>query len=191
MYRHPDLLGQASAVQTVLNQKCNHVAIDPPTLDSIRNSDFRHEIESEWANMLAHQLPALPPFPQFWDALDHLFQWLDGTLAVPQLVRAESKNLDEHRAAPRTMVSWRSQAPIELIRFAGANRLKITLDYMAEGGKRGPITVEPYSLRWSRDGNLLLFVVNDHGELRSYRVDRIVGASVTSDPFVPRFIVEF
>jgi hypothetical protein len=34
-------------------------------------------------------------------------------------------------------------------------------------------------------------VVNDRGHLRSYRVDRIAGASVTRDSFVPRFFVEF
>jgi hypothetical protein len=42
----------------------------------------------------------------------------------------------------------------------------------------------------TRDGNLLLFVVNDRGQLRSYRVDRIA-VRVLDTPFQPRYIVEF
>jgi predicted DNA-binding transcriptional regulator YafY len=38
---------------------------------------------------------------------------------------------------------------------------------------------------------LLLFVVNDRGQLRSYRVDRIAGVRVLDEPFRPKFIVEF
>ncbi|MCA1695513.1 MAG: hypothetical protein LC749_12715 [Actinobacteria bacterium] len=33
--------------------------------------------------------------------------------------------------------------------------------------------------------------VNDHGQLRSYRVDRIAGIRATTDMFTPRFRVEF
>ncbi len=37
------------------------------------------------------------------------------------------------------------------------------------------------------DGNLLLFVRNDHGQPRSYRVDRIRGASIEPQTFTPRY----
>ena len=43
----------------------------------------------------------------------------------------------------------------------------------------------------SSNVNLVLFVVNDRGQLRSYRVDRIAGVSVTREPFTPRFVIEF
>jgi predicted DNA-binding transcriptional regulator YafY len=89
------------------------------------------------------------------------------------------------------MSSWHAGAPIEIIRFAGANRLKILLDYRAESGRRGPRVVEPYSLRRTNDGHLLLYVVNDHGQPRSYRVDRIVSAVATGETFTPRYLVEF
>lgn len=89
------------------------------------------------------------------------------------------------------MVSWRRGAPLELIRFAGSNRLLVEIDYQAEDGRWGPRVVEPYSFRMSRDGNLLLFVRNDRGELRSYRVDRIAGVRVLDRTFQPRFFVEF
>ena len=69
--------------------------------------------------------------------------------------------------------------------------MKVTIDYVASSGRTGPRTVEPYSLRRSQDGNLLLYVINDVGQLRSYRVDRIRGASIQPDTFVPRYIIEF
>ena len=78
-----------------------------------------------------------------------------------------------------------------MIRFAGANRLKVEIDFRAEDGRWGPLVVEPYSLRRTRDGNLMLYVVNDRGDLRSYRLDRIRGVRPTSQPFIPRYIVEF
>ena len=80
---------------------------------------------------------------------------------------------------------------MELIRFAGAKRLRVTIDYTADEGRRGPRTVEPYSLRRSRDWNLLLFVRNDRRQLRAYRVDRIRGVRIESETFDPRYRVEF
>lgn len=56
---------------------------------------------------------------------------------------------------------------------------------------RDPRRVEPYSLRRSQEGNLLLFVVNDYGQLRSYRLDHVAGIKPTAIPFTPRFRVEF
>ena len=192
IYRHPDLSDQAAAVAEVLAAKCAHAGIDIPTIETIHASPYRVEVETEWANMLAHQLPELPPFEQFWSGLDELFAWLAGTTAAVLLPRAElGNNLDPEWAAPRTMVSWGAGAPLETIRFAGANRLKVLLDYRAGQGRQGPRLVEPYSLRRTMDGHLLLFVVNDRGDLRSYRVDRIAGVSVTHEPFLPKYRVEF
>lgn len=89
------------------------------------------------------------------------------------------------------MTSWRRGVPLELIRYAGANRLKVEVDYRAERGRRGPRVVEPYSLRRSKDGNLLLFVMNDRAQLRAYRLDRIAGVRPTDQSFQPRYLVEF
>jgi predicted DNA-binding transcriptional regulator YafY len=141
--------------------------------------------------MLGHQLPHLPAFAEFWEALDGLFAWLDGQVAAPVLARATNDTVDESWRAPRTMVSWRTGAPLELIRFAGASRLKVEIDYRAENGRWGPRVVEPYAFRYGRDGNLLVFVVNDRGLLRAYRADRIAGVSVTAETYRPRYLVEF
>ncbi len=190
-HRHPDLLGQAGEVSIALAEKCDFAGIDVPTLETIRATPFRAEIESEWANMLAHQLPELPAFDGFWDELEDLFGWLSGAVPVPHLERATNSTASRGWKAPRTMTSWRAGAPLELIRFAGANRLKVEIDYRAERGRRGSRLVEPYSLRHSHDGDLLLFVLNDRHQLRSYRVDRIVGVNVTRQSFAPKFVVEF
>jgi hypothetical protein len=176
----------------VLARKCRHADIEVPTLESIRSSPFRDEIEAEWTNMLAHQLPSpLPPFSGFWDTLDAVFAWLAGEVSSPAPPRVQRGDLDPEWVPPKAITSWRRGFPMELIRYAGANRLKVDIDYRAEDGRQGPRRVEPYSLRRTNDGNLLLFVVNDSGALRGYRVDRIAGARPTSDTFVPRYLVEF
>jgi predicted DNA-binding transcriptional regulator YafY len=105
--------------------------------------------------------------------------------------RIERQDLDPVWLAPRAISSWRRGFPFELIRYAGANRLKVDIDYQAEDGRWGPRRVEPYSLRRTKDGNLLLFVVNDRHQLRGYRVDRIAGARPTGETFQPHFLVEF
>jgi predicted nucleotidyltransferase component of viral defense system len=192
MQRHPDLIGLARAVRSVLEQKCAYVGIDVPTAEDIRSSPFRAEIETEWENMLGHQLPRpLAPFEGFWSAIDDVFSWLVGTLRARALPRAEMGKLDPAWEAPRAISSWRYGVPLELLRYAGANRLKVDIDYRAENGRWGARRVEPYSLRRTQDGNLILFVVNDIGRLRSYRVDRIAGIRPTTVTFTPKFRVEF
>ncbi|MBU6245878.1 MAG: nucleotidyl transferase AbiEii/AbiGii toxin family protein [Actinomycetales bacterium] len=191
LFRHPDLLGRASEVRSSLAAKCDFVGIDYPTIDSTRSTPFRDEVEAEWSNMLNHQLPSLPPFEHFWEALDDVFGWLEGTSVLPTLARAAQGPLDETWTAPRSMVSWGTEAPMEMIRLAGANRLKVEIDYRPEEGRHGVRLVEPYSFRRTREGHLVLFVVNDRGELRSYRVDRIARVAVTRTPFRPRYAIEF
>jgi predicted nucleotidyltransferase component of viral defense system len=192
MHRHPDLIGRAPAVAAVLAKKCAYVGIHVPTAEAIRSSPYREEVEQEWESMLGHQLPRpLPPFADFWATLDEVFGWLAGDvqLVVPQ--RIEHPDLDPAWIAPRAITSWRRGFPFELIRYSGANRLKVDIDYRAEDGRRGPRRVEPYSLRRTKDGSLLLFVVNDRGLLRGYRADRIAGVRPTDETFHARFLVEF
>jgi predicted nucleotidyltransferase component of viral defense system len=194
LHRHPDLIGRSSAVQEALKRKCAHAGIEVPTAEMIQASRFRGEIENEWENMLGHQLPKpLPPFHSFWSALDDVFSWLAGRSGTTQLPRAQLRNVgvDPAWEAPKAISSWRRGVALELLRYAGANRLKVDVDYQPERGRQGPRRVEPYSLRRSQEGHLLLFLVNDLGRLRSYRVDRIAGIRPTGISFTPRFRVEF
>jgi predicted DNA-binding transcriptional regulator YafY len=69
--------------------------------------------------------------------------------------------------------------------------MKVEIDYRAADGRWGPRVVEPYFLRQTKDGNLILFVVNDRDQLRGYRAHRMSGVRPTGEPFQPRFVVEF
>ena len=109
----------------------------------------------------------------------------------PPSFRAQASGRSVHWEAPQAIASWHQKFPLELLRYAGANRLKVEIDYRAAQGRQGPRVVEPYSLRRTADGLLVLFVVNDHGQLRSYRVDHIAGIRPTASTFTPRFRVEF
>ena len=193
MHRHPDLIGLSSAVRRVLERKCAHAGIEMPTAALIQSSPFRAEIQNEWENMLGHQLPRpLPPFEGFWGTLDDVFSWLAGTFPIRELPRAQVRNVETTSwEAPKAITSWRRGVPLELLRYAGVNRLKVDIDYRAERGRQGARLVAPYSLRRTQDGNLVLFVVNDYGQLRSYRVDRIAGIRPTTVAFTPKFRVEF
>jgi predicted nucleotidyltransferase component of viral defense system len=190
LHRHPDLIGKSSQVAEVLVEKCLYAGIKVPTFESMSASS-RDEIENDWAAMLSHQLPApLVPFSQFWNELNQVFNWLDGKGPISRLPRAQFDALDQTWTAPQATASWRSGFPMNVLRYAATNRLKVQIDYKTETGRSGPRTVEPYSLRRTREGKIVLFVVNDVGQLRSYRVDQIAGIRPTSIPFIPRYQVE-
>lgn len=191
LHRHPELIGDPANVLSALVEKCRFAGVDVPDAEAIRVSPFRDELHQEWENMLGHQLPHLPPVDDYWDALDEYFEWLAGAPVIALAPAELPRRIDTSWTPPRSMAAWRHGSPIELIRFAGANRLLIEIDYRAQDGRRGPRVVEPYSLRRTLDGHLLLYVVNDRGQLRSYRVDRITGVRVLSEAFQPRYAVEF
>lgn len=187
LFRHDELRPDQVTVVETLKQKCKFKGIAPPAMTSLEAEPARTEIEIDWVHMLAHQLPALPSFRQFWQELPDLFDWLYGGLKKvvrPSIVLG--RTLDDTWYPPAMMQAWNTSAPLEIIRFAAANRLCVQLEY--QGSTR---LIEPYSLRKSKDGNLLLFAVRHRsGENRSYRVDRIQRADVTETSFSPRYAVE-
>lgn len=182
-------------VMTTLQSKCEFKAIAVPTIESIRTSPLVEELRVSWPQMLGHQLPQLPSFDDFWEELRLVFDWLFGRAAPVALPVAPAREaIDTSWQLPAMASSWRGlgvSAPLEVIRFAAANRLRVELDYEKESGERTQPIIEPYSLRRTREGNLLLYGVrSDNGEDRSYRVDRILGASATTKSFHPRYVVE-
>ena len=186
--RRPEARGSAEVVLEVLKEKCRYKEIAVPTFASIEASPRRAELESEWRNMLGHQLPELPPIELYLDGLRELFDWLEGRPAAPPVLRRAPVGANEIMwTPPATITTWGTGVPLEAIRFAGANRLCVDLGY--QGSVR---RVEPYSLRQTRDGQLLLFAVRrDTREDRSYRVDRIESARITNEAFTPVYPVEF
>lgn len=184
---YPGLVDQPGLISETLITKCASKGVPVPTLERLQESPHRVELESEWVNMLGHQLPALPPLDHYWGRLPELFRWLDGELEV-ELPAPAAGGAGEMVWSPSPAAwSWGSGPALEPVRFAGANRLCIDLGY------RGTVRrVEPYSLRVTRDGNLLLYAIRrDNRQLRSYRVDRMQSIEITTEPFTPLHLVEF
>jgi predicted nucleotidyltransferase component of viral defense system len=187
LFRHDALLINRALILETLQKKCAFKGIAVPTMANLENKSERLELEVEWKNMLAHQLPMLPPFEQFWHELPQLFQWLFTTVPVkvnpPMPVTGD---FDKTWQPPKMVQAWYTQVPLEIIRFAGANRLCVNLGY--QGSYR---LIEPYSLRRTKDGDILLYAVkHQSGEIRAYRIDRITGAQATDIAFVPRYTIE-
>jgi predicted nucleotidyltransferase component of viral defense system len=145
------------------------------------------ELRSEWENMLAHQLPALPPLDGVLSRLGPLLGWVDlmppaPAPALPSVVVEIGSEL----VAPLGVTFWGGASQIEGIRFAGASRLLVEFTYHAR--RR---VVEPYSLRRARTGNLLLYGWEQSaGHIKAFNVAEIRDARATRTPFSPRFAVE-
>jgi WYL domain len=93
---------------------------------------------------------------------------------------------DRTWSLPPTLATW-GRASLEVVRFAGVNHLLIELGY--NGSTR---LIEPYSLRRSSAGALLLYGIRaDSREIRCYRVDRIQSVKATTQPFQPVYAIEF
>lgn len=186
LYRHYDSRPQPAVLRDVLEQKCAYKEIALPTVEALE--PHRADLESMWESMLGHQLPVLPPVADFWAALPEIFAWMMGRAEAPQRARIEPGSAEiaiRSRVLP-TGVPIRARAPLEIIRFAAANYLCVDLTY--DGKVR---RIEPYSLRQTSEGNFVLHAIrSDSGEHRSYRVDRMQGASVTGQSFSPRYLVE-
>jgi hypothetical protein len=191
LFRNGAFHAASEVVRNVVRQKCTFKNIGFPSFEAL--ATFRDELVAEWANMLRHQLPSLPPVESFWEALPEFFGWLVGTI-VPAVVAPYRLTAGEevlHIPAGAFRAHGRSTPFIEVIRFAAANRLCVDLDYVDEHGKQATRTIEPYSLRRTGEGNVLLHAVRwQTQQHRSYRVDRIRGARVTQQTFAPRYAVE-
>jgi len=186
LFRNAEARPAAAVMLDVIRQKCEFKGITVPVLADLET--HRTELAGLWQNMLAHQLPTLPPYESFWDELPALFDWLQSGIApiVPAAYAVGAGEVVLRQRDLRLSVSGQAQAIIEIIRFAAGNRLLVELDY--QGSTR---RIEPYSLRRTQDGNIILHAHNvDRNEHRSYRVDRMQSARVTSATFKPRHAVE-
>jgi len=191
LYRRRDLRSAPEVIKSVLDKKCEFKGVSIPTLEAIRNASTKSELISEWENMLGHQLQVLPPFEDFWDELPNIFNWLGGQLEPEKLssieTEKETAGEDLEWSPPPTIYQWGIGVPLESIRFAAINHLCVDLGYQRSGR-----LIEPYSLRRTKDGNLILHAIKkDTGEARSYRVDRIESIKVTNKPFTPKYKIEF
>ncbi|MCI0627225.1 MAG: nucleotidyl transferase AbiEii/AbiGii toxin family protein [Acidobacteria bacterium] len=187
LYRRIDGNTERVLILEILRAKCEFKGIALPTIIALERQPQRVELQSDWEHMLGHQLPSLPPFEQFWRELSQVFEWLYESRKKPAVPSIPlPPKVDRTWLPPPMGQAWGTRAPLEVIRFAAANHLCVDLRY--DGSNR---LIEPYSLRRTLDGNLILKALrHDSGESRSYRVDRIDGAIVTRVPFVPRYEIE-
>lgn len=188
LFRHRDLQAEPKLIKNVLEKKCDSKNVPFPTLFSIQNASTKGELISEWENMLGHQLQVLPPFEQFWDELPNIFNWLNG-ISTPMMFEPISvdRGEDLEWKPPPTIWQWGLGIPLESIRFAAVNHLCVELGY-----NQSIRLIEPYSLRRTKDENLILHAVKvETGESRSYRVDRIESIKVTKKTYRPRYEIEF
>ena len=187
LFRRPDFRRHPALVLDILGQKCQAKGIPVPSAESIQASPMFEELKSEWGNMLVHQLRALPDFDHFWADVPHIFAWLNGEESIEELKPVPLNEGDELWTPPPTFWESGPGSLLEPVRFAAVNRLLVDLGY---SGKHR--LIEPYSLRRTRVGNILLHAIRaDNGENRAYRLDRIQSVSVTNHPFTPRFVIEF
>lgn len=186
LYRHTEFRPDASAIADVVRQKCEFKGIPFPQAESLESS--RDSLAASWQSMLAHQLPELPAFEPFWAQLPELFRWLvtREEIALPATISASEGEEVLRPSFGRLDVGIGGGRILESIRFAAGNRLCVDLHY--DNSVR---RIEPYSLRRTSEGNVLLYAVRTStGEIRAYRVDRIQGAKVTQQTFTPRYAVE-
>ena len=186
LFRNDDARPPAAVLFDVLAKKCEFKGIKVPTLADLE--PHRQELMGLWSSMLKHQLPILPPYESFWNELPSFFDWINGG-AAPQIPAAYANGGNETVLRGRNLrlpVSGGTQAMVEIIRFGAANRLLVELDY--QGSTR---RIEPYSLRKASDGHIILHALREgSGEHRSYRLDRMQGARVTDQSFVPKYEIE-
>jgi predicted nucleotidyltransferase component of viral defense system len=186
LFRNSGALPDAAVLRDLIAQKCAFKGISLPMIEDLH--PHRDGLAAGWADMLAHQLPALLPLDSFWDELPIFFAWLGGG-AEPASPAAFAVGAGDTIIRERFLgpgFSNAAQSHLEIIRFAAFNRLCVSLEY--QGSTR---LIEPYSLRRTRDGNVVLHAFNiDKNDHRSYRVDKITNATTTGRTFVPRYAIE-
>jgi hypothetical protein len=188
LFRRDDLRRYPGLIKQALAEKCavKNIAV-PTAADFTLDTPLIVALEGDWALMLGHQLPALPPLQGFLDELPMLFDWLAGTTEFEALPPLPAEAGEQAWSPPPTIATWRAGIPLETVRFAATNHLCVELHY--KGRWR---VIEPYSLRRSNAGGLLLHAERSDGAgHRTYRVDEITGLRVTTTPFRPRHRIEF
>ena len=173
----------------LFHEKCGVKQLAVPDshalLGIVRGSE---ELRSEWGNMLAHQLPELPPLEAFMARIDGIFGWLDRIAVAPAAgLAAVQLGVGEEIVAAAGLQYWGIGVGLEAVRFAGTNRLLV--EFMYSGKLR---RAEPYSLRRSRTGNLILYAWEQGSTpIKAFDARKISQLRATSVPFVPRYRIEF
>jgi predicted nucleotidyltransferase component of viral defense system len=175
----------------VFARKCRAKNFEPPGSAAVaaRVRDDA-ELQSEWANMLAHQLPQLAPADGIIARITAgLLEWLDRAPLAPAVrLQPVAASASEAPIAAPSVRFWGTSAgpALERIRFAGANRLYVEFYY----NQRHRV-VEPYSLRRTQAGNVLLYAWElAAGHIKAFDLGKIASLRVGSTNFNARYAIE-
>jgi len=191
LFRNASARPAASLLLDILRQKCAFKNIAIPSLADL--APHRADLDASWQNMLAHQLPALLPVESFWNELPDFFSWLEGgtdSIIPPAYAVGSDETVLRDRFL-KLPVTASISSYIEVIRFAAFNRHCVELDYRDKNGLRTTKIIEPYSLRQTTAGTILLYVHDVEKNVgNTVHIDRIGGVRVTSKTFIPRYEIE-
>jgi hypothetical protein len=172
----------------LFERKCRSKGIKPATatelMTLVRESA---ELKAEWVNMLAHQIPQLPPVDTMLDRLPAALVYLEAAAVVVPALGSAPVPAGLVLEAPAGAHFWGVGVPLEVVRFAGANRLLVEFTY--DGKRRA---VEPYSLRRAGTGNILLYGWEQGStHIKAFNTSKMTDVRATGTPFVPRYQIEF
>lgn len=188
LYRHAFPGEKPNTIFDVLKKKCEYKSIPLPTMELLAKHPKLHELESEWASMLAHQVPMLPLKDHFWHELPSMMTWLHGDNS--KLIRTPisppaNEDINSSWQPPSMIQAWNLPIPLELIRYAGANLLCVKVDYQGEAH-----LIEPYDLKKNHDNTLILIAINhDTNELCSLHIKLIQKVQITQISFLPQYLI--
>lgn len=184
-----------------LKEKFKFKSLSEPSVDLIFSQFDFPQLKANWENQLKHQLLILPSAESFYyDLRSALSWWIDEQSTEINL--PPISNLMEEKIMPRApfsepatlkanKISGEQDYIIDQIRYAARNRLCIKIHY-----HNATHLVEPYSLRQSRTGNLLLYVYELQKEytrteeIKAYEIDEITNSEIIQQEFSPRYVIE-
>jgi len=184
-FRNREMISNPKLVFNVLRAKCIYKQIDVPTLQHIIEHEKLDELKPQWENMLAHQLPHLPPMESFWNYLAPFFDWLYGQLVEKPIMSLSNK--DEKIFQPsRNYDAYTINSVLYKIQFAAANRVCIELKY-----NNKVRTVEPLSFRKTNNGNRLFYgYEQDSKHPKAYTLSKIQFVEITDMEYIEKYPVE-
>jgi predicted nucleotidyltransferase component of viral defense system len=182
MYRH-GIEVDLEKLNTSIKEKCGFKGIAVPSMTTL--DPKQEEFRVQWDSQLKHQLQILPPFESYWSELPIFFNWLAGHLNKKPLPVLK---IGKDEGSRNSIFESRLKV-VQNIRFAAASHLCINLDYRNEKGEHKQYLLEPYSFRTTSENKILLYTIHE-GKPRAFRIDRMIGATVTSNVFVPKYEIE-
>jgi len=183
-FRNRNLITNPQLVYNTLIKKCEFKKIDVPTYDSVNDHEKIDELEPQWSNMLAHQLPSLPPLESFWEDLAPFFDWLHGSLNEERLV---AQKMEEETPLSFGRISYGCiDGHIHKIQFSAASRVCIKMMYHNKNR-----TIEPISFRRARNGNRIFYGFERESEkIKAFSISEIHSVEITSLPYHEKYPVE-